>query len=213
MMVASTPLPNLGVIRIVNDAPRLGMWLTHTTKQLVLEDFCVPADYPLANAGSSSVTHLVLTRLTATLVGRNGELELSCVRFFNGLDTPHLRVLEITDWNVRSRAWADFIATVLANPHRYANVERLQVQGMHFIGMAYHDVRSFLVSFPALKFLSLARCWPGTWEMVTEVLDMDNNLCMGVTEIHLSRDVVLDRDNALPFRNETVSAQDKGYEV
>ncbi|KAJ7747414.1 hypothetical protein DFH07DRAFT_1037138 [Mycena maculata] len=210
MMVKCRSLKYLTEIRMMNEgAPRLGFWLTHLTEKLSLEDFLVPKTFPPVPGGPidpvfSPITHLVLSRLRATPLTEFANREHNCVPFFTGLQTPYLLTLEILDWDVRGRAWSDFLASLPAAQDKYLRVTRLRLRGMHFVGMEYAYVALFLGSFPALVNLQIEECFPGTWETAMDVLEVDEKLCPGVTKIRLLDTLVLYRDDPLPFRNATM---------
>ncbi|KAJ7747416.1 hypothetical protein DFH07DRAFT_577338 [Mycena maculata] len=210
MMVKCRSLKYLTEIRMMNEgAPRLGFWLTHLTEKLSLEDFLVPETFPSVPGGPidpvfSPITHLVLNRLRATPLTGFANGERSCVPFFTGLQTPYLLTLEILDWDVRGRAWSDFLASLPAAQDKYLHVTRLRLREMHFYGLGYHQVALFLGSFPVLATLQIEECFPGTWEIAMDVLEVDGKLCPAVTEIRLHNALVLYRDDPLPFRNATM---------
>lgn len=108
MSVEHKPLPHLRGIRIIKEAPHLQFWLAHSAERLCLENFRIPKSFPSTPPTNtprcSPIIHLVLARLTATRITPDGDREHSCVPFFQGLTTPHLRVLEIIHWDLHGRA-------------------------------------------------------------------------------------------------------------
>ncbi|KAJ7104817.1 hypothetical protein C8R44DRAFT_746087 [Mycena epipterygia] len=217
MSVEDNRLPHLRGIRIIKEAPRLQFWLAHSAERLCLEDFRIPTTFPPAlptnTTHCSPIIHLVLARLSATRLAPHGNREHSCVPFFRGLDTPHLRVLEIIDWDVRGRAWGDFIAALPSTMDKYPVLTGLRICGMHFVGLSYREMHFFLASFPALERLRLQDCFAGTWETALEVLEVDETLCPGLTQIGLDAGLVLIRDDPLPLRNATILEHSKEIEA
>ncbi|KAJ7469054.1 hypothetical protein FB451DRAFT_1177050 [Mycena latifolia] len=211
MEVEDVALPQLTDIRIIDHVSRLRSWLTHATaERLSLEDFRVPTRFESLPRNLllqpppwiTPITHLTLARLRATrhtLSGYPGED--SCVHFFRHLQTPHLRVLEILDWRTPGRAWGDFLVALFTTRDKFPCLSILRIRGMHFIGMTYAAVHRFLASFPALESLSLEHCFPGTWQIVVEVLQLDRALCTELREVYLEDGFVVGRDDPLPFRN------------
>jgi hypothetical protein len=87
----------------------------------------------------------------------------------------------------------------------------LRITGMHFEDMDYADVAFFLGSFPRIRHLRIQDCWPGTWEAALEVLQMDETLCAGAKSIRLGDDLVILRNDPLPFATQYLTEENDGH--
>ncbi|KAJ7447543.1 hypothetical protein B0H11DRAFT_2082584 [Mycena galericulata] len=212
--IGNIPLPRLELLRlggraapyILDSQGRLNRWILDSATNLYCEDLRIPAmpfyEPPTVAARVSPITHLILSRLSASprsIPGADGLLEYDCRPFFDALYTPRVRCLEIDRWDLRGRAWDDFLEW-LPEDLRYPNVVDLRITGMHFDGMDYDDVAFFLASFPRMRHLRLESCFPGTWEAALEVLEMDSTLCPRLSSIRLSDSLMVLRNDPLPFR-------------
>lgn len=217
--VANASLPKLMLLRVggnANPGPslvgpdsRMNRWLLDGPKSLYFEDVQIPpmpAYIPQAAAERepSTITHLLLSGLRATPrtdPGEDGRFEHSCMPFFDSLHTPRVRCLEIDGWDLGGRSWADFLAW-LPEDIRWPCVVDLRITGMHFKEMDYVDVAFFLGSFPRMRHLSLQDCFPGTWEVALEALQMDETLCLGLKSIRIGDGLAILRNDPLPFARE-----------
>ncbi|KAJ7234045.1 hypothetical protein B0H12DRAFT_1239188 [Mycena haematopus] len=213
-------LPNLEVARISGNATpnllgrdgRLNRWFLDGPKSLYFEEWQVPPmgayrAQPIKDRETSTTTHLVLSRLSATprlVPGNDGLFEWSCIPFFDSLYTPGIRCLHIDRWNLKGRSWNDFLWWLLHRDIRFPDVVDLRITGMHFWTMDYALVAFFLGSFPRMRFLRFRNCLPGTWEVALEVLQLDATLCPHVRGILLNDSLALLRDDPLPFARELV---------
>jgi hypothetical protein len=214
--IGNTPLPNLELIRVSgNHTPnlvgadgRLNRWLLDSADSLYFEEMPIPpmlsyVPQAIATRPISRVTHLILSRLTASpraVPGADGLLEHDCAPFFDALYTPDVTCLQIDRWNPRGRAWTDFVAW-LPIDLRFPRVVDLRITGMDFDGMDYEDVTFFLESFPRMRQLRLEACSPGTWEIAMHALELDATLCPRLKSIRVSDKLRLLRDDPLPFRS------------
>ncbi|KAJ7473949.1 hypothetical protein FB451DRAFT_1397959 [Mycena latifolia] len=215
LTLGNAPLPSLGLIRISGiHTPilpgangQLNRWLLDSAPSLYFEDMTIPpmlsyVPQPIALRPSSCVTHLILSRLCASsrsIRGADGLWEHSCAPFFDALYTPRVECLQIDRWDLRGRAWGDFLEWLLDHP-RFPRVVDLRISGMHFVGMYPAEVAFFLGSFPRLRYLRVEGCHPGTWEAALEALELDATLCPRVKSIRVSDDLKVVRDDPLPFR-------------
>ncbi|KAJ6568804.1 hypothetical protein B0H19DRAFT_1231947 [Mycena capillaripes] len=212
--LGNAPLPNLALIRIsgkttpnlVGTDGRLHRWLLDGPKSLYFEDMQVPpmlsyVPQDIEHRQISTITHLILSGLRASpraVPGVDGQLEHPCIPFFDSLYTPELRCLQIDRWDISSRVWQDFLSW-LPEDIRFPCVVDLRITGMHFEGMDYLDVAFFLGSFPHVRHVRLEDCWPGTWESALDILQMDETLCPGLQKIRLSDNLIMLRNDPLPF--------------
>ncbi|KAJ7128800.1 hypothetical protein C8R43DRAFT_1240221 [Mycena crocata] len=214
--VGNIPLPSLALLRISGDHNphligadgRLSRWLLQSAENLSFEDMAVPpmplyVPEEISKRAISPVKHLLLSGLTSTRnsgPGHDRELEHNSAPFFDALFTPRARCLEIERWDLTSRVWTDFL-TWLPDNIRFPWVSDLRITGMHFPDMDYVDVAFFLGSFPYVRHLRLEDCLPGTWEAALTALEMSSSLCPRLKSIRLSDDLVVLRNDPLPFRH------------
>ncbi|KAF8155034.1 hypothetical protein K438DRAFT_1987259 [Mycena galopus ATCC 62051] len=220
--LANPPLPNLALIRIggtatpnlVGSDGRVNRWFLDGPQSLYFEDMQIPpmpvyVAQPIGERNISTVTHLALSGLSASpraAPGEDGLLEHSCIPFFDSLYTPRVRCLEIDRWDLDGRSWTDFFAWLPENI-RFPYVVDMRITGMHFEDMDYADVAFFLGSFPRMRHLRLQDCWPGTWEVALEALQMDETLCPKLKSIRLNDDLAILRNDPLPFGRDHVDAE------
>ncbi|KAF8188448.1 hypothetical protein K438DRAFT_1972151 [Mycena galopus ATCC 62051] len=220
--LANPPLPNLALIRIggiatpnlVGSDGRVNRWFLDGPQSLYFEDMQIPpmpayVAQPIGERNISTVTHLALSGLSASpraAPGEDGLLEHSCIPFFDSLYTPRVRSLEIDRWDLDGRSWTDFFAWLPENI-RFPYVVDMRITGMHFEDMDYADVAFFLGSFPRMRHLRLQDCWPGTWEVALEALQMDETLCPKLKGIRLNDDLAILRNDPLPFGRDHVDAE------
>ncbi|KAJ6534566.1 hypothetical protein B0H10DRAFT_2204548 [Mycena sp. CBHHK59/15] len=195
--------------RMLSPDGRISRWLLDSPALLKLEDMCIPimsgGNQSNAQAAHASpVRHLVLSRLRPTMRIRpaaDGARGHDCTPFFAALQTPNVRSLELDRFPHRSRVFGDFLRSLPESQEKYLQVAELTLRGLRFPTISSVFLSFVLGSFPTLEHLKLFGCYPGTWEMVMGVLEMDPKLCPKVKGVHLDDDeTILPRDDPLPFR-------------
>lgn len=215
--IGTIPLPPLEYIRLGGNTPlhiivgedgRLTRRLLNSAPALTLEDMPIPdmpsyVPLPIASrVPVSPVRTLSLRRLRASVrytPDVDGLYENDCRPFFDALYTPRARCLLIERWDLRGRAWADFLDW-LPEELRFPEVSDLRIFGMHFNGMDYEELAFFLDAFPSLRHLRIEDCLPGTWEAAVETLEMFPDVCPRLRAVRLNDTWVIRRGDPFPFR-------------
>jgi hypothetical protein len=205
MSVGDVPLPRMHTLcvggqlrRLVGADGRINRWLLQGPQKL---EFCNLPIPPMhfqteeeRSTGASSVMHLKLARIYASTSVHGTQND--CAPFFDALQTPRIRTLELESFH--GRAWEDFLFTLHTPTLKYPLLTALWLKSFDFQDLSYAMVRFFLRSFPGLESVVLTECPVSTWETVLHVLALQPALCPSVSVVEVNG-VLLDRNEPLPF--------------
>ncbi|KAJ7097776.1 hypothetical protein B0H15DRAFT_619201 [Mycena belliarum] len=205
MSVGNVPLPALHALRlsgrlhnIVGADGRFNRWLLEGPRKLELCRLAVPAmqfhGQDEESTNMSSVLHLKLAWIYASMDGHGAQND--CVPFFDALQMPLLRTLELESFH--GRAWEDFLFALNTPKLKYPRLTTLHLKAFDFQGLSYPGVSFFLSCFPELGSVILTGCPLSTWEAVLDVLMLHPDLCPCLDAVEING-VLLYREEPLPF--------------
>ncbi|KAK7020479.1 hypothetical protein R3P38DRAFT_3272476 [Favolaschia claudopus] len=205
--VGQVALPCLRALRVgdmdgvIGDDGYINEWLLEGPESLELCRWVIPAMYfQTADdrvRGVSSVKHLKLAHLHASTTTEGTQND--CAPFFDALETPAIRTLELEAFH--GRVLEDFMFSLqpqTVGTAKYSLVSRLTLRSLDFPKPSYRAVAFFLVSFPALESIAVIDCPQPTWECCIQVLTLDPTRCPKVSTVEVNG-VRLERNEPLPF--------------
>lgn len=212
MSVADTYFTNLRQLTLDSEFPsmvtsdgKLNSWLLNAAPILCIQHIDVPSIDFLQDDKlhpSSPIVAMVLSDLIATprvIPHDLGNDEYDCYGFFYALHTPLIRCLIIDRWDLAGRLWYDFIGALPIDRPKFPCLTNLGLNGMHLDGFTYRELVLFLRSMPIVHEIVFCQCWPGTGEVLMEVLELDPSLCLNLRRI-LVDGALIRRNDPLPFR-------------
>ncbi|KAJ7343320.1 hypothetical protein DFH08DRAFT_810787 [Mycena albidolilacea] len=204
MNVGDVMLPRMRALRVgdlrglVGADGRINSWLLQGSRKLELCHLEIPPMHfqtvEERIPAASSVVHLKLARIHASSSAYGTQND--CAPFFDALETPQIRTLELEEFH--GRVWEDFLFTLHTPTLKYPLLTILLLKSFDFQDLSYTGVTLFLRSFPGLESVVLTGCPLVTWECCIHVLMLHPALCPNVSLVEVNG-VLLDRHEPLPF--------------
>jgi hypothetical protein len=204
MNVGDVVLPRMRALRVgdlrglVGADGRINSWLLQGPRKLELCHLEIPPmHFQTAEErvpAASSVVHLKLARIHASSSVHGTQND--CAPFFDALETPRIRTLELEEFH--GRVWEDFLFALHTPTLKYPLLTTLLLKSFDFQDLSYTGVTFFLRSFPGLESVVLTGCPSVTWECCVHVLMLHPALCPKVSLVEVNG-VLLDRHEPLPF--------------
>lgn len=204
-MNVGVALPCIRVLRVggplgslVGADGHVNRWLLDGPQRLELCSLVIPPMHfqtgEERSAGTSSVVHLKLSRMYASrsLHGTQND----CAPFFDALQTPLIRTLELESFH--GRVWEDWLFALNTPIRKYPLLTTLRLKELNFQKLSYAGVGFFLGCFPGIESLVFVGCPAATWESAVHVLMLHPELCPSVSAVEVNG-VLLAREEPLPF--------------
>ncbi|KAJ7709745.1 hypothetical protein B0H17DRAFT_236322 [Mycena rosella] len=151
----------------------------------------------------SSVEHLKLSWMYASINGHGGQND--CAPFFDALQTPLIRTLQLESFH--GRVWEDFLFSLNVPTPKYPLLTTLQLTTFDFQQLSYEGIGFFFCCFPGLEAIVFVRCPLSTWESAVHVLMLHPALCPSLSAVEVNG-VLLNREEPLPFATVILLAED-----
>ncbi|KAJ7172315.1 hypothetical protein C8R46DRAFT_1085511 [Mycena filopes] len=217
MGVGDAVLPHLRVLRIgghllrlIDPDGRIDRWLLDGPQRLELYGLPIPPMHfqtqEERSDAVSSVTYLKLGKVHASLSTQGTQYD--CAPFFDALETPNVRTLELESFY--GRAWDDFLFSLSVPTTKYPLLTALVLRSFDFRERDENFARTryFLRSLPGLESVVMVNCPASTWELVLHVLMLHSTLCPSVSTIEVDG-VLLERNEPLPFAIACLYTEDR----
>ncbi|KAJ7741590.1 hypothetical protein DFH07DRAFT_55749 [Mycena maculata] len=204
MNVGNVVLPQMRALRVgglldglVGTDGRINRCLLDGPQRLELRNLAIPPmqfQTEEESRATSSVVFLKLSRIYASTSPHGTQND--CAPFFDALQTPLIRTLELE--KIYGRAWEDFLFALNTPKQKYPFLAELLLTSFDFQRLSYAGVAFFLSCFPGLETVVLSGGPSSTWESVWHVLMLHPSLCPSVGAVE-ANGVLLNREEPLPF--------------